>query len=141
MSVLDSTELEEAFNNSVTDHANPSITKNIRNAQDGDESLKSVKNWVRQSRVPRNNDLQGSPRLAWQLYNQFSSLCISDGVLCRKFDPTDGGVSFLQQIVPQSLVEELLESIHSSSTGGHLGVAKVTEKIGKDFIGPVSKKM
>ena len=102
--MLDSTELKEASNNSVTDHANPSFTISIRLAQDRDESLKLVKDWVRQSRVPRNNDLQGSPRLAWQLYNQFSSLCISDGALCRKFDPTYGRVSF-QLIVPQSMVE------------------------------------
>ena len=127
--MLDSTELEEASNNSVIDHANPSLTRNIQIAQDGDESLKLVKNWVRQSRVPRNNDLQGSPRLAWQLYKQFRSLCFSDGVLCRKFEPTDGRVSFLQQIVPQNLVEELSRSTHSTSTGGQLDVANVTEKI------------
>ena len=134
--MLDSKELQEAHNNSVTDHANTSFTRNIRIAQDGDESLKLVKDWVRQSRVPRNNDLQGTPRLAWQLYNQFRSLCISDGVLCCKFDPTDGRVSFLQQIVPQSLVEELLRSTHLNSTGGHLGVAKVTEKIRQIFYWP-----
>ena len=89
-----STELEEASNNSVTDHADPSFTKNIRITQDGDELLTLVKDWVQQSRVPRNNDIQGTPRLAWQLHNTFSSLCISDKVLCRKFDPTDGRVSF-----------------------------------------------
>ena len=37
---LESTESQEAPNNSVTDHANTSFTKNIRIAQDGDESLK-----------------------------------------------------------------------------------------------------
>ena len=98
--------------------------------------MKLVRNWVRQSRVPRNNDLQGCPRLTWQLYNQFGSFCISDGVLCRRFVPTDGRVSLLQQIVLQSLVEELLKSTHSTSTGGHLGVAKVTEKIKQRFYWP-----
>ena len=111
--MLDSTELKEASNNSVTDHVDPSLIKNIRTVQDGDESLKLVNDWVRQSRVHRNNDLQGSARLAWQFYNQISYIRISDGVLCRKFDPTDGGVPFVQQIVPQSLVEELLGSFHS----------------------------
>ena len=112
--MLDSTELEEASNNSVTDHADPSFTKIIRIAQDGDESFKLVKDWVRQSSVPRNNELQGFPRLAWQIYSRFRSLCIWDGVLFRNFGPTDGRVSFLQQIVLQSLVEDFLESIHSS---------------------------
>ena len=131
-----STELEEASNNNVTDHADPSFTKNIRIAQDGDEFLNLVKDWVRQSRVPRNNDIQGTPRLAWQLHNKFSSLCISDRVFCRKFDLSDGRVSFFRQIVTQSLVEEFLGSFHSSSTGGHSGVAKVTEKVRQRFYWP-----
>ena len=141
MHKLDSTELERVSTNSVTEPVDPSLTKNIRIAQDGDESLKLVEDWVRQSRVPRNDDIQGSLRLAWQLYNQFSSICISDEVPCRKIDSTDGRVSFLPQIFPQSVVEELLGSIQSSSTGGHLGVAEIMEKSGKDFIGLVSRKM
>ena len=87
--MLESTELEEASNNTVTDRANPSFTKNIRIAQDGDESLKWVKDWVRQPRVPRDNDLKGSPRTDWQLRSHFSSFFISEGELCRKFDSTD----------------------------------------------------
>ena len=57
--MLDSKELKEASKNSVTDHANHSLTRNNRTAQDGDESMKLVKDWVRHSLVHRNNDLQG----------------------------------------------------------------------------------
>ena len=46
MYMLDSTEIEEASKNSVTDHANHSLTRNNRLAQDGDESMKLVKGWV-----------------------------------------------------------------------------------------------
>ena len=36
-------------------------------AQEADESLKHVRRWVRQKIIPTQNDLQGLPRLAWQM--------------------------------------------------------------------------
>ena len=45
--ILDSTELVEASNNSMTDHADPWFTKKIGIAHDADESLNLVKDWVR----------------------------------------------------------------------------------------------
>ena len=73
-------------------------------AQEADESLKHVRHWVRQKIVPTQNDLQGLPRLAWKMYNQLSSLYIQDDILCRKFEPTNGRLAYLQQIAPPSLV-------------------------------------
>ena len=95
--------------------------------------MKLVKGWVPQSRVLKNNDLQVSPRLEGQFHNQVSSFCVWDRILCRDFDPTEHRVHFLQQVVPESLLEEFLGSIQFSSTGRHLGVAKVTEKISERF--------
>ena len=43
-------------------------------AQEADESLKHVRRWVRQKLIPTQKDLQGLPRLAWQIYNQLGSL-------------------------------------------------------------------
>ena len=58
-------------------------------AQEADESLKHVRHWVRQKIIPTQNDLQGLPRLAWQMYNQLGSLYIQDDILCREFEPTN----------------------------------------------------
>ena len=82
-------------------------------AQGADESLKHVRHWVRQKIIPTQNDLQGLLRLAWQMYNQLGSLYIQDGILCRKFEPTNGRLAYLQQIVPQSLVTEVITSLHN----------------------------
>ena len=112
--VLDSTQLEEASNNSAIDKVESLLRINIRIKQDGDVSLKSVKDWVLRSHVNRNIELQISPPLTLQLYYQLSSPCTSDEVFCCKFDPTDGYVSCLQQRVPQRLVEQRLGSIYSS---------------------------
>ena len=97
-------------------------------AQEADEFLKHVRHWVRQKIIPTQNDLQGLPRLAWQMYNQLSSLYIQDDILCRKFEPTNGRLAYLQQIVPQSLVTEIITSLHNSLTAGHLGAHKTLEK-------------
>ena len=102
---------------------NETISK-FAQAQEADESLQHVRHWVRQKKVPTQNDLQGLPRLAWQMYNQLSSLYIQDGILCRKFEPTNGRLADLQQIVPPSLVTEKITSLHNSLTAGHLGAYK-----------------
>ena len=45
-------------------------------AQEANESLKHVRRCVRQKTIITKNDLQGLPRLAWQMYNQLDSLYI-----------------------------------------------------------------
>ena len=110
---------------SVEDEPNSKFAQ----AQEADESLKHVRRWVRQKVIPTQNDLQGLPRLAWQMYNQLGSLYIQAGILCREFEPTNGRLAYLQQIVPPSLVTEKITSLHNSLTAGHLGAYKTLEKI------------
>ena len=85
---------------------------------------------------PTQNDLQGLPRLAWQVYNQLSSLYIQDGILCREFEPTNGRLAYLQQIVPPSLVTEKSTSLHNSLTAGHLEAYKTLEKFRQRYYWP-----
>ena len=92
--------------------------------------------WVTQKIIPTQNDLQSLPRLARQMYNQLSSLYIQDGILCRKFEPTNGRLAYLQQIVPPSLVTEIITSLHNSLTAGHLGAHKTLEKIRQRYYWP-----
>ena len=101
----------------------------ISQPQETDESLKHVRLWVRQKVISTQNDLQGLPRLAWQMYNQLSSLYLQDGILCRKFETTNGRLAYLQQIVPPSLVTEVTTSLHNSVTAGHLGAYKTLDKV------------
>ena len=105
-------------------------------AQEADESLKHVRHWVRQKIIRTQNDLHVLPRLAWQMYNQLSSLYIQNGILCRKFEPTNGRLAYLQQIVPPSLVTEIFTSLHNSLTAGHLGAYKTLEKIRQRYYWP-----
>ena len=111
-------------------------TSKIAQAQKADEALKQVRHWVRQKIIPTQNNLQGLPRLAWQIYNQLSSLYIQNGILCRKFETTNGRLAYLQQIVPPSLVTEIITSLHNSLTAGHLGAYKTLEKVRQRYYWP-----
>ena len=105
-------------------------------AQEADESLRHVRRWVRQKITPAQNHLQGLPRLAWQMHNQLGSLYIRGGILCRKFEPTNGRLAYLQQIVPPTLVTGIITSLHNSVTAGHLGAYKTLGKISQRFYRP-----
>ena len=127
---------------STPDTAKPAAASDnpMAEAQKADESLKNVRVWVEKQHVPRNNELQGLPRLGWQMYNQLGSLYLHDDVLCRKFEPLNGSEPYLQQIVPPALVSEIISSLHGSTTAGHLGTHKTIEKIRQRFYWPGFKE-
>ena len=70
------------------------------------------------------------------IYNQLGSSYIQDGILCHKFEPTDSRLAYLQQIVPPSLVTEVITSLYKSVTAGHLGAYKTLEKIRQRYYWP-----
>ena len=74
-------------------------------AQRQDEALSKLIQWIERGKVPTPQELQGLPRLTWQLNNQLKSLQLFDGILCRKFETTDNQV-VLQQIVPPSMTQK-----------------------------------
>ena len=61
-------------------------------AQPQDEALSKLIEWIEKEKVPTSQELQGLPRLAWQLNNQLKSLKLLDGILCRKFETADNQV-------------------------------------------------
>ena len=85
-------------------------------------------------------ELQGCLRVAWQLANQLKSLEFKDGILCRTFELPKTGDHLFQQIIPQNVAHELLSTIHSSPTGGHLGFFKFTDKVRQRFYWPNFKE-
>ena len=104
-------------------------------AQRQDEALSKLYQWIEWGKLLTPQELQGLPRLAWQLNNQFKSVQLLDGILWRKFETGDNEV-VLQQIAPPSMTHEILTAFPSSSTAGHLGVAKTSEKIKQRFYWP-----
>ncbi|KAG8199260.1 hypothetical protein JTE90_003684 [Oedothorax gibbosus] len=66
----------------------------------------------------------------WALWD---SLKLHNGVLYRKWESDDGRSFRLQLVVPRSRVENVLEELHSSPSGGHFGVMKTTHKVRERF--------
>ena len=67
--------------------------------------------------------------------NDFRSLKVAYEILCREFIHK-GGSSHHQQLIPASLVLQILKSIRSSPIRGHLGIFKTVEKVRERFYGP-----
>ena len=63
-------------------------------------------------------------------------LNIQYGILCRKFELTDGRLAYLQHIVPPSLVTEVFTYLHNPVTAGHLGAYKTLEKLRQRYYWP-----
>ena len=116
-------------------------TKNdMQQAQEDDQSLSTVLSWVKNGKQPHRSVLQGQSRDVWVLWNNFDSLKVVNDILCRNFEDSSTGQSFLQQVVPTILRPKILESIHSSTTAAHLGVTKTLEKLRARFYWPGHKK-
>ena len=111
-----------------------SVRSALGQEQSQDEAVSKFIQWIERRKEPTSQDLQGLPRLAWQLNNQLKSLQFLDGSLCRKFE-TGNNEMLLRQIIPPSMTHEVLSACLSSSTAGHLGVAKTSEKKNKGSTG------
>ena len=107
----------------------------LASAQGADPALKNLFQWVTRAAPPSTHELQGLKRATWHLVKEFQSLKIINGVLCREFFHKRRP-SYFQQLIPASLVTQVLNSIHSSTTGGHLGIFKTVEKVRERFYCP-----
>ena len=106
-----------SFDNAVAAET-PTISEtltSLASAQRADPALKNLFQWVTRGTPPSTHELQGLPRATWQLVNDFRILKIINDVLCREFIHK-GRLSYLQQLIPASLVPQVLNSIHSSTT-------------------------
>ncbi|KAJ8948844.1 hypothetical protein NQ318_013496 [Aromia moschata] len=60
----------------------------------------------------------------WGYWAQWSSLCLRDGLLHRKWESPDGVSAVYQLVLPKARIHQVLEELHSSPSGGHFGVTR-----------------
>jgi hypothetical protein len=100
----------------------------IAEAQTNDDELKELHNAVKnESTRPSWKSVQSSSDSTRMLWAQYETLCVHQGMLCRKYLKSDGFVKYLQIIMPRNFRELFLQQLHQ--TGGntattHLGVRK-----------------
>ena len=66
-------------------------------AQRNVEALNLVYQCINSGNPPSTKKLQGCPRVAWHLANQFKSLEIKDGIICRRFESPKTGDHFFKK--------------------------------------------
>ena len=72
------------------------------------------------------------------LWSQHDHLIVNDGVLFREREdvPGKGHNKCLQFVIPQDMVHSILQQLHDTPSGSHLGVAKTLNKISSHFSWP-----
>eukprot|EP00731_Ephydatia_muelleri_P015652 Em0009g76a len=105
--------------------------------QGSDADLKRVISWIENSSPPAALPSEGSYTLQ-TLWAQYEHLVIRDGVLFRQWKdvPGKGCNKHLQLVVPRSSIGSVLQQLHSSPSGGHLGIFKTLEKVRSRFYWP-----
>ncbi|MCD1431043.1 DDE-type integrase/transposase/recombinase [Klebsiella pneumoniae] len=105
----------------------------IRRDQEEDPDLKAMIKWKEDGRKPTWNEVAPQSPKVKSLWAQWESIVLSDGLLKRVLEDTDGGEERKQLIVPKSRRAEILREVHDGATGGHLGVAKTLGKLRDRF--------
>jgi len=91
----------------------------IRTAQAEDDSIKVVVEHLSAGADPGDIDIRQYPEDARQLFGQWESLVIGDGVLYRGFYHPHGTTKFLQVVLPPVLCRPFVEKLHAEL--GHFG--------------------
>jgi len=94
----------------------------IRTAQAEDDSIKVVVDHLGAGADPGDIDIRQYPEDARQLFGQWESLVVRDGVLYRRFYHPDGTTKFLQVVLPPVLCRPFVEKLHAEL--GHFGRSK-----------------
>ena len=108
----------------------------FHNAQLKDEIISEVISWVKDEQKPAREELFGKPTLLVNYWHQFDSLCLENGILCRRYETVDGSLDVLQLCVPLAEVPQILKTLHDDPSGGHLGSAKTLYRVKQKFYWP-----
>ncbi|KAJ8950514.1 hypothetical protein NQ318_015258 [Aromia moschata] len=101
--------------------------------QENDPNLKPIVNWKKEGRKPTWEEVSRYSPTVKSYWAQWNSLVLSDGLLKRVLEKSDGTEERKQLIVPRNRVPEVLEEVHNGSTGGHLGVTKTLGKVREPY--------
>ena len=108
---------------------------NLQSAQATDPDI-SIVLQLKKDRFPK------PPLFVWKdsvtlrsFWHCWDELYISDGLLVRNYT-TKQGFSRQRIVIPQTLISTLLQDIHSSPSGGHLGITRTTFRAKDRFFWP-----
>jgi len=94
--------------------------------QHADPILGWIIHWLEAGNERPASDISsGEPPEVKLLLQQWNTLVLRRGLLCRRFTDLNTGKAFLQRVVPQPRRLELFMALHGRPEGGHLGYDRV----------------
>ena len=116
----------------------------LQNWQRADTAISQVIEWLESSQErPPWKDVVRLDNTTKALYSQWETLKMDNGVLCREWYPQGtgrGARSVLQVVAPSEIRQRLLQSLHNSPSGGHLGRTKTLLRVRQHFYWPHYKE-
>lgn len=105
--------------------------EDLQKEQNTDPSLAKIIKWKLEDRRPTWQIVAKESTEVKTYWSQWKRLIIRNGVLYRTWEENEQ--TYHQIVVPGACVTEVMKLVHDNPTGGHLGVAKTTEKIRESF--------
>ena len=98
--------------------------KMVKEAQESDPAISYFLQLKKKDEKPQWNDISAQGNELKSLWAQWESMSINeDGLLCREL-VGPGSSRRMQVVIPLCLVSAVLEKLHDSVTGGHMGVRR-----------------
>ena len=106
----------------------------LKDSQEADKDLKTIRTWLRASEPPSTADLSLSSPICKALWSSRPQLTLVKDVLFYTWE--EGPLTKNKLVVPESLINEILHMCHDVPTAGHLGITKTATKVKQSFYRP-----
>ncbi|KAJ8950520.1 hypothetical protein NQ318_015264 [Aromia moschata] len=108
-------------------------SEELKKSQKKDSDLKLIRNWLKNGVRPTWQEVSRYGTTIKGYWAQWSSLCLRDGLLHRKWQSPDGVSTVYQLVLPKARIHQVLEELHSSPSGGHFGVTRTLARVRDRF--------
>ncbi|KAJ8955813.1 hypothetical protein NQ318_005356 [Aromia moschata] len=118
-------------------------SEELKKSQKKDSDLKLIRNWLKNGVRPTWQEVSRYGTTIKGYWAQWSSLCLRDGLLHRKWESPDGVSAVYQLVLPKARIHQVLEELHSSPSGGHFGVTRTLarERSLPEFVEDLRERM
>ncbi|PFX34578.1 Transposon Tf2-8 polyprotein [Stylophora pistillata] len=107
---------------------------NLRIQQQADVDISQLRGWIEQGRKPRASSLKSGGRELRKLYDQYGRCSLRDGVVYRRWKPTNKVEWQWQVVLPKTMRENAIYSLHDES--GHFCHTKTLNRVKDRYFWP-----